>query len=197
MSRQNKVSGVVLAGGLARRMGHQDKGLMVFDGQPLISYALAALAPLVDDVLISANRNQEIYRAFGFDVIADGNDRFDGPLAGILAAMRATPAPILLVLPCDSPLVKSQHLQKLLKTLKDDVDIAVAFDGKRLHPVFAAIKTKLQSDLELYLQKGERKLQTWIEQHGVVKVDFSDNPEIFVNINTPEEMRSLSKLKNQ
>lgn len=197
MSRQNKVSGVVLAGGLARRMGHQDKGLMVFDGQPLISYALAALAPLVDDVLISANRNQEIYRAFGFEVIADGNDRFDGPLAGILAAMRATLAPILLVLPCDSPLVKSQHLQKLLKTLKDDVDIAVAFDGKRLHPVFAAIKTKLQSDLELYLQKGERKLQTWIEQHGVVKVDFSDTPEIFVNINTPEEMRSLSKLKNQ
>lgn len=197
MSRQNKVSGVVLAGGLARRMGYMDKGLIVFDGQPLISYALAALTPLVNDVLISANRNQEIYRTFGFEVISDGNDRFEGPLAGILAAMRATSAAILLVLPCDSPRIKSQHLRKLLDALQDDVDIAVACDGKRLHPVFAAVKTQLQSDLELYLQKGERKLQTWIEQHDVVKVDFSDTPEIFVNINTPEEIHAFSGLKNQ
>ncbi len=195
MSEQNKVSGVVLAGGLARRMGNLDKGLVPFNGQPLISYALAAIAPLVDDVLISANRNQDSYRAFGFKVITDGNDRFDGPLAGILAAMRATHDPILLVLPCDSPMIKSQHLQKLLDALTDDADIAVAFDGIRLHPVFAALKTKLQTDLELYLEKGERKLQTWIQQHHAVKVDFSDSPEIFENINTPEQMRSLAAPK--
>jgi len=195
MSRQNKVSGVVLAGGLARRMGQQDKGLIPFNNQPLVCYALAAMAPLVDELLISANRNQESYRQFGFRVIEDGNEYFNGPLAGILAALQSTSSPTLLISPCDSPLIKTEDLKRLLTALTEDVEIAVAFDGERLHPVFAALKTKLQADLKQYLDTGERKLQKWFSQHKLVQVDFSDRPEIFANINTLEELQALTRSK--
>lgn len=192
MNRQNKVSGVVLAGGLARRMHQQDKGLILFDNRPLVSYALAALAPLTDTLLISANRNQELYRGFGYPVISDASPNFDGPLAGILAALQTAPAHILLTAPCDSPFVRTEHLQKLLQALhSSNADIAVACDGERLHPVFAAMRTHLQDDLKDYLQSGERRLQAWFRRHALIEVDFSAEPEIFANINTPVELQAL------
>lgn len=193
MHGQNKVSGVILAGGLARRMGQRDKGLIPFNGQPLIRYALAAMEPLVDEVLISANRNLEEYRQFAYPIISDDNTHFDGPLAGILATMQMAKYPILLISPCDSPLIKAEHLRRLLSALDDTVDIVVAFDGERLHPVIAALKTHLETDLQHYLQSGERKLQTWFARHNLIKVDFGDCPEIFANINTPEELQTLQQ----
>lgn len=192
MSGQNKVSGVVLAGGMARRMQEQDKGLMLCNNRPLVSYALAAMAPLVDDLLISANRHQDRYRQFHYPVISDAEPSFDGPLAGILAAMQTAQHRILLVAPCDSPLVASIHLQRLVDALiSQDADISVAFDGQRLHPVFAALRTELQLDLQSYLHSGERKLQNWFHRHLLVEVDFSDTPHIFVNVNTPSELRAV------
>jgi molybdenum cofactor guanylyltransferase len=192
MSGQNKVSGVVLAGGMARRMQEQDKGLLLCNNRPLVSYALAAMAPLVDELLISANRNQDRYRQFAYPVISDAEQSFDGPLAGILAALDAAQHPILIIAPCDSPLVETVHLQRLLNALLSrNADIAVAFDGERLHPVFAALRTNLQTDLQNYLHSGERKLQGWFHRHLLVEVDFSDTPQVFVNINTPAELAAL------
>lgn len=192
MSGQNKVSGVVLAGGMARRMQEQDKGLLLCNHRPLVSYTLAAMTPLVDDLLISANRHQDRYRRFAHRVISDAEPSFDGPLAGILAAMQAAQHPILLIAPCDSPLIETVHLQRLLDALStQDADIAVAFDGERLHPVFAALRTELQRDLQQYLLSGERKLQRWFQRHLLVEVDFSDTPQVFANINTPEELAAL------
>jgi len=196
MSGQNKVSGVVLAGGMARRMGRLDKGLLPFHGRPLVSYAIAAMVPLVDELLISANRNQAHYATFGYPTISDENCHFDGPLAGILAAMQAAHHPLLLVMPCDSPLIQTEHLQRLLSNLDANVDIAVADDGARMHPVFAALKTHLQTDLKRYLQSGERKLQNWFNHQRLAKVDFSAEPTVFANINTPEELRTLESLES-
>lgn len=194
MSGQNTVAGVVLAGGLARRMALQDKGLLLFSQRPLVSYALTAMAPLVGELFISANRNLDAYRQFGYPVISDANADFDGPLAGILAAMQATQAGILLVTPCDSPLIKTVHLQRLLTCFQDnDADIAAAFDGERMHPVFAALKTSLQDDLRDYLQRGERKLQDWYVRHRLIEVDFSEEPQIFTNINSPAELQALEQ----
>lgn len=121
MSAQNKVSGVVLAGGQARRMQQQDKGLVLFNGRPLVSYALTALEPLVDEVLISANRNQALYSRFGYPVLGDNRPGFDGPLAGILAAMQSARNSLLLVTPCDSPLINSMHLERLLLGLQKEL----------------------------------------------------------------------------
>lgn len=197
MSGQNKVSGVVLAGGMGRRMRHQDKGLLPFRNRPLVSYPLAAMAPLVDELLISANRNLESYRQLAYPLIRDANQHFDGPLAGILAAMQAAQNPLLLIAPCDSPLVETAHLQRLLSALlASDADIAAAFDGERLHPVFAALKTDLRLDLHIYLQSGERKLQSWFYRHKLIKVDFSDAPQILANINTPTELAELENAQS-
>jgi len=186
MNGRNTVSGVVLAGGMGRRVLGQDKGLLEFNHRPLVTYALDAMAPLVDDLLISANRNLDRYREFGYPVITDASGDFYGPLAGILAAMRAAKHTVLLVMPCDSPFITTPHLLRLLAALSDGFDIALADDGKRLHPVFAALHTRLQEDLDAYLRRGERRLQGWMLSQHTINVDFSDTPEIFANINTPE-----------
>lgn len=196
MNSQTKVAGVILAGGRARRMNNQDKGLVNFNGRPMVSYAIAALAPVVDGVFINANRNIDQYRQFGWPVISDQTDSFDGPLAGILTAMIHADADVLVVIPCDSPLIKTEHLQKLLLTRAEhNADVAVAFDGTRLHPVFLAIKTALQTSLQEYLADGQRKVEVWLAQQNWVRVDFSNETEIFSNINTMTELSVLEETK--
>jgi len=196
MNSQTKVAGVILAGGRARRMNNQDKGLVNFNGRPMVSYAIAALAPVVECVFINANRNIDLYRQFGLPVISDQTDSFDGPLAGILTAMIHVDADVLAVMPCDSPLIKSEHLQKLLSVREENnADVAVAFDGEKMHPVFLAIKTSLQDSLQNYLAGGQRKVAVWLEQQNLVQVDFSSEPEIFSNINTMTELSKLEGAK--
>ncbi|MFA5019437.1 MAG: molybdenum cofactor guanylyltransferase MobA [Methylobacter sp.] len=196
MNSQTKVAGVILAGGRARRMNNQDKGLVNFNGRPMVSYAIAALAPVVGCVFINANRNIDQYRQFGWPVISDQTDSFDGPLAGILTAMIHADADVLVVIPCDSPLIKTEHLQKLLLTRAEhNADVAVAFDGTRLHPVFLAIKTALQTSLQEYLADGQRKVEVWLAQQNWVRVDFSNETEIFSNINTMTELSVLEETK--
>jgi len=192
MDNQTKVTGVILAGGLARRMNNQDKGLVKYKGRPMVSYALAALGAVADQTLINANRNREQYEKFGLPVVADQTDSFDGPLAGVLTAMIHTEADVLIVMPCDSPLIKAEHLQKLLATrAENDADVAAAFDGERLHPVFLAIKTSLKTSLQDYLASGQRRIDCWLEQQKMVKADFSNEPEIFININTLTQLSEL------
>jgi molybdenum cofactor guanylyltransferase len=189
---QTKVTGVILAGGLARRMNNQDKGLIRFKGQPMVSYAIAAMSTIADQTIINANRNIPDYQAFGLPVVSDQTDSFDGPLAGMLTAMLFAETGVLLVMPCDSPLVKAAHLQKLLSArAENDADVAVAFDGERLHPVFLAIKISLQPSLQAYLQSGQRKIDLWLGQHKMIKVDFRAEPEIFININSMAELSDL------
>ena len=192
MDNQTKVTGVILAGGLARRMNNQDKGLVKYKGRPMVSYAIAALGAVADQTLINANRNREQYEKFGLPVVADQTDSFDGPLAGVLSAMIHTDADVLIVMPCDSPLIKAEHLQKLLAArAENDADVAAAFDGERLHPVFLAIKTSLKTSLQDYLASGQRRIDCWLEQQKMVKADFSNEPEIFININTLTQLSEL------
>ena len=192
MGAQAKVTGVILAGGLARRMGNQDKGLILCNGKPLVSYAIAVMGASAGQTLVNANRHLDEYRAFGLPVIKDQSDSFDGPLAGVLAAMAYAKSGVLLVMPCDSPLIEAQHLQKLLAArAQHDADVAVAFDGDRLHPVFLAIKVSLRDSLKAYLLSGQRKMETWLAQQSLVKVDFSADASIFANINSFSELSAL------
>jgi molybdopterin-guanine dinucleotide biosynthesis protein A len=195
MSEQKKVSGVVLAGGQASRMQYQDKGLMVFKGKHLISYPLAAMSPLVDELIISANRHLDIYADYAAKVVSDHNQHFDGPLAGILAAMQIAEYPLLLIMPCDSPLIETDHLQRLLSAMSASDDAVIAFDGERLHPVVMILRTCLQESLSAYLNRGERKMQLWLQQIQTSRVDFSDVPQIFANINTLTELQALESEK--
>ena len=198
MKQQNNVTGVVLAGGLARRMNKQDKGLILYHNKPLVSYALNALSEVAEKVYINANRNLNEYNQFEYEVISDKTDSFDGPLAGILSAMSQASTEILLVIPCDSPLIKAEHLEKLLIAInKEESEIAVGYDGQRIQPVFLALKTSLKNSLNNYLVEGNRKIVVWLQQHQLTQVDFSQNTEIFLNINTMTELNALEKSKDE
>lgn len=192
MNNPTKVTGVILAGGQARRMNYQDKGLVTYQGRPMVSYAIAALKTVTDQVIINANRNRDAYQQFGLPVISDQTNSFDGPLAGILTAMIYADTGILAVVPCDSPLIRAEHIRKLLSArTENDADVAVAFDGQRLLPVFLATKTGLKTSLQDYLASGQRKVDFWLTQQKWVAVDFSSEPDIFININTLTELSAL------
>lgn len=190
MTSQTKVTGVILAGGQARRMNYQDKGLQLFRGKPLISYSFNALCPIVDELIINANRNLEFYENFGVPVISDLTQDFSGALAGILAAMTYSKTDLLLIAPCDAPFITTIQLQHLLSEhQKNGAEISVACTGEQIHSVFLVVKTDLKSSLENYLANGEHKVRKWFEQHHTQYVDFSENANGFENINTLEELQ--------
>lgn len=180
------VTGVLLAGGRATRMGGRDKGLIEVAGRPLAAHVLAALRPQVSEVVINANRNAGDYEALGARVVPDSIDGHLGPLAGVLAGMQAASTPLLATLPCDSPFVPPDLVSRLRAGLGAS-EIAVAHDGERRQPVFMLVRTNMTSDLEAWLAAGGRKIDAWYVDHWVADVDFSDCPEAFVNINTPQE----------
>src|SRR5919197_5324771 len=107
------VSGIVLAGGLGRRMGGVDKGLQLLHGRPMIAHVLARLAPQVDEIVINANQNLERYAAFGHRVVSDRISGFAGPLAGLHAGLEAISQPLALTVPCDSPFLPSDLVARL------------------------------------------------------------------------------------
>ena len=191
INKNKEVTAVILAGGLARRMNRQDKGLVLYHHKPLVSYAITAMQHITQNIVINANRNQQQYRQFGYEVVSDQTDSFDGPLAGIYSVMCHVNTEILLVIPCDSPLIRAEHLNQLLNALDPQTDIAIAFDGQRLQPVFLALKTSLKNSLNTYLQTGQRKIDVWLQQQAFTQVDFRHQADIFLNINTLEELNHL------
>ncbi len=190
----DEVTGVILAGGRATRMGGDDKGLIPVNGRPMISWVIDVLRPQVAQVLINANRNLDEYRALGYPVIDDGDREFRGPLAGIAAGLRAATGKYVAFAPCDSPLVCDDLVSRLYAALSAKGSrIAVAHDGDRLQPVFALLERDLLNDLVQYLDSGGRKIDRWYEEHGYARADFSDVAESFANINAPDEKQALER----
>lgn len=190
---ESSVTGVVLAGGRATRMGGEDKGLVRLAGRPMVEHVLRALVPQVSTVVINANRNRARYAAFGYPVMADDMTDFQGPLAGMCAALAAVRTELTLFVPCDSPLLPPDLADRLMRALTGaDSEIAVAFGAQRLQPVFALMQTALEPSLRAYLAAGGRKIDRWYAQHRCAHADFSDAPDTFVNVNTPEERDLLS-----
>jgi len=185
-----EIAGVVLAGGRARRMGGEDKGLLPLAGKPMIAWVLEALAPQVDSLIINANRNLARYEAFGWPVVPDVASGFAGPLAGMASAMAAAAAPCIATVPCDCPFLDARLVARLAAARPAAEGICVAHDGERLQPVFALLATSLRQDLEAALAAGERKIARWYARHTLVAVDFSDARRMFDNLNTPEDLQA-------
>jgi molybdopterin-guanine dinucleotide biosynthesis protein A len=191
-SVRDKVTGVILAGGRATRMGGVDKGLVEINGRPMIAWVIDTLRPQVANVVVNANRNHESYRGFGCDVADDGDSEFRGPLAGMASGMSVARTPYIAVVPCDSPLIHADLVARLYEAASASGSrIAAAHDGERLQPVFALLARDLQDDLTGYLDNGERKIDRWYARHGFESVDCSDMAASFVNINAPEDKRAL------
>ena len=192
----NKITGVILAGGQARRMGGQDKGLIILNNKPMIEYIIDVFKPQTPKLIINANRNHEIYSQYGLEIVADELTGFCGPLAGMASALQTIESDYMVTAPCDSPFIPTDLVQRLAETLQDNsTEISVAHDGNRIQPVFCMMKSSLKQSLNDYLLAGERKIDRWFEQHKYAIANFSDVPETFDNINTPEDVQNaLSKL---
>jgi molybdenum cofactor guanylyltransferase len=186
------ITGVILAGGRAERMGGIDKGLILLNGKPMIAHVIATLRTEIDNLLINANRNPERYAAFGYPVIPDIMDGYLGPLAGMASGMQAAKTRYIVTAPCDSPLIAHNLVKRLYETLiHDDADICTAHDGERMHPVFALIHCELLPYLLAYLNAGQRRVDRWYAQHRLAVADFRDEPQAFLNVNSPGERAEL------
>ncbi len=188
------VTGVVLAGGLGRRMGNIDKGLQLLEGRPLISWVLQRLAPQVGEVLINANRNRESYATFGHRVIEDRIGGFAGPLAGMHAGLAAAKYELVAFVPCDTPFLPEDLISRLLAPLSDEhVDMSVTNTGTQVHPVICIARRHLLPHLAAFLDAGGRKVDAWHATLKVTQVSFDDQPRAFSNINTVEELRAIER----
>lgn len=192
--KREDITAVILAGGKARRMGGEDKGLIELHGRPLLDYIIAGLRPQVGTILVNANRNLVRYREFGYPVVEDMLGDYFGPLVGMATGMQAATTPLLMTAPCDSPFVPANLAEMLYRALAEsDAEISVAHDGSRLQPVNALLRCELLPDLLAYLNDGGRKIDTWYEQHRMVPADFSATPEVFLNLNTPDDRQRIEK----
>ncbi|MEX0730853.1 MAG: molybdenum cofactor guanylyltransferase MobA [Aquisalimonadaceae bacterium] len=186
------ITGLILAGGRATRMGGQDKGLITVAGRPMAAHILTALRPQVAALLINANRNLDRYAELGAPVVSDQVADFAGPLAGMASGLGSADTAWMVTAPCDSPLIPPDLVARLIAALRaDGAELAVAWGEGRMQPVFALLPRRLLPSLNAFLQAGERKIDRWYAQHRVALADLSDRPEMFLNINTPEERDAL------
>lgn len=212
-----QVTGLILAGGKGMRMGGVDKGLQALKGRPLVTWVMQALGPQVQSLLLNANRNQDAYRALGVPVLADPplhpdqpNDHhtaYAGPLAGMLAGLRACHTPWLVTAPCDTPVLPTDYVARLYRAAQEKGsriamvraveqvgDTAMPAGTLRRQPVFSLIHRELTDDLAQYLASGERKIDRWMDRHQPAMVDFepaTTSAFAFANINTLQDLGVL------
>jgi molybdopterin-guanine dinucleotide biosynthesis protein A len=195
------ITGLILAGGRAQRMGGIDKGLIPFHGKPLIESSISRLKPQVSTILINANRSITKYSHYGYPVLMDETPDFSGPLAGFSVGLKHCKTPYLLTSPCDSPLLPTNLAQKMAAELEGhDLELVFASskenDGKIWsQPVFCLMKSDLQGSLDAFLNKGDLKIDRWFKELRSGTVVFK-NPQAFANVNTPEELAALEKISS-
>ena len=192
---RDDITGLILAGGRASRMGGVDKGLQNHQGLPLAMHALLRLAPQVGHVLINANRNLGAYEAMGVPVWPDALPDYPGPLAGFLTGLERCETPYLVTVPCDSPLFPTDLVTRLLAALEAaDAEIAmpvtIESGSRQPQPVFCLMRSHVLESLVAFTQSGQRKIDRWTAQHRCVEVEF-DDARAFVNANTLAELQQL------
>jgi molybdenum cofactor guanylyltransferase len=188
---KTRVTGLILAGGRARRMKGVDKGLIEINGKCMVENCIANLQPQVDQILISANRNIGQYRQYGFTVLQDDFADYQGPLVGLLRALKFSKNVPVLVVPCDAPLFPAALADRLLEHYTEGETLAVIpHDGTRLQTLFGLYSPSAVTSLSEYLESGQRKVESWVTALPHIVVDFSSEKEKFMNINTDDDLQS-------
>jgi molybdopterin-guanine dinucleotide biosynthesis protein A len=203
----NDITGIILAGGRAHRMGGVDKGLQNFNGMALALHTLMRLSPQVAEVMINANRNLSAYESFGVAVWPDANADFAGPLSGFLVGLERCETPYLLTVPCDTPrfpLDLASRLAQALEAHHAEIAMAAGFETDaqghqtiRTQPVFCLIRRELLESLVRFTHSGGRKIDAWTAQHKTTIVNFdqdTDDVFAFANVNTTQELVNLEAL---
>lgn len=201
-----KISGVILAGGLARRMNGAEKGLQLLHNEPLIRHIVRRLSPQFElfsgkndvtsgEIWLNINRHfAEFQAAFPeLPTFSDDLADFQGALSGMLTAFKRIESDYLLFVPCDSPFLPENLLAKLFTALRiNQAQIAYAHDGERPHPTFALLYRSVLPELEAYLATGERRIWHFFHRQHAIAVDFSEQPQAFQNLNSLEDLALLN-----
>ncbi len=195
MLQPTQTSWVILAGGQASRMGGKDKGLIELNQKPLIAHVIERLSPQTPTILINANRNQEAYRQFGF-VFSDQFKDYPGPMGGIHAGLVHAKTDWVGFVPCDSPQINTDLVARFCNSVEEDTDILVAHDGDHQQPVFTMYHKRVLPRLTAFLDRGDRKIILLYKECNTRYVDFSDSPNCFFNLNTPEELAQFGQLES-
>lgn len=193
---RNKITGIILAGGLGTRMGRVNKGLQLLHGEPMVMHILQTLSPQVASIMINANHDLADYEQFNQVIHRDIFPDFVGPLAGMHVGLKNCTTQYLLSVPCDAPFLPIDLATKLALSLENEkADIAIAFtkenDRPQHHPVFCLMKSTLCSHLEKFIQQGGRKVKEWQSTLKVANTYFEE-AEKFQNINHLEELKSAN-----
>jgi molybdopterin-guanine dinucleotide biosynthesis protein A len=195
------IAGVILAGGLARRMGGGDKPLRLLAGRPIIGHVIARLRPQLSGLAINANGDPGRLAGFGLPVVEDTIPGHQGPLAGILAGLlwvrKACPgATHLLTMPGDTPFLPADLVARLDRArVRAGAQIAQAESGGKLHPVVSLWAVELVEPLGLALDAGVRRVRAFQEGFPVVVESFAvDGGDPFHNVNTPEDLAEAERL---
>lgn len=178
-------------------MRSQDKGLVLYQGKPLIEYAIDSLRPQVDTILINCNRNQSVYRRYGFNLVEDRPRDNAGPLRGILSAIPQIATPYTLVVPCDMPFLPTDLVNQLMWH-ESEYQISCFHDGERLQSLVFIAKTEILSSIAGEFASNDESnkndtakygsVKSWLVNHSlkVNPADTASYPRLFTNINTLE-----------
>ena len=204
-----ELTGLILAGGRATRMGEIDKGLQAFHGYPLVIHVVTRLAPQVGTILINANRHREIYEQLGHrvigDVIDDAIDEYAGPLAGLHAGLAACESDYLVAVPCDAPFLPRDLVARLGEGMSrgmsrgmsaglrnNAIDVAYATTASGRHPVFCMMRRAVAPSLATFVREGGRSVGAWLDRMNCIAVSF-EHEDAFRNLNTLEELRDAER----
>jgi molybdopterin-guanine dinucleotide biosynthesis protein A len=184
---------VILAGGRATRMGGQDKGLVTLNQKPLIEYVYECLDQQGAKIAINANRNLTIYNQYG-EVFKDDISDFPGPLGGMQAALTHLEQDWIGFVPCDCPNLPKNLLQKMYKAIDKETEILVAHDGANMQPVVTMLHKKVLARLNDFLKNGDRKIVLLYQICNTKMVDFTQEKDCFINLNTPDELKKYGEI---
>ncbi len=205
MSQDKPIAGVILAGGLARRMGElgrNDKALLELDGRPILSHVIDRLRPQVGAMVINANGDPSRFAEFGLPVTPDSIDGFAGPLAGVLAGLDWAAAHVpdadrVVSIACDTPFFPANLVTRFAEAAgAEDADMVCASSGGRNHPVFGLWPLRLRDELRTALvNEGLRKVDLWTARYRLAVAEFAASPyDPFFNANRPDDLAEAKRL---
>ena len=201
MTNDRDAVGVILAGGLAKRMGGGDKSMKTIDGRTILDHVISRFRPQCDDLLLNANGDPQRFAVYGLPVVADSVADYPGPLAGVLAALdwtaeRRPEARWVVSAPADCPFLPRDLVQRLhAARAQADATLVVAESGGQRHPVAGLWRVDIREELRRALLSGVRKIQSWTARYPIAVAAWTNETvDPFFNVNTIDDLAEAQRM---